>query len=51
MLFYFNLLKMPLKLGEQYSLRIFENIARQIFRPKWDKDGEWRRLHDGELNI
>ena len=32
-------------------LRVFENrILRLIFEPKRDSNGEWRRLHDEELD-
>ena len=35
---------------EEYRLRVFENrILRQIFGPKRDEKGEWRRLHNEEL--
>ena len=40
----------PLTLKEEYRLRVFENrILRQIFGPKMDENGEWRRLHNEEL--
>ena len=30
---------------------VFENrIVRRIFGPKWDENGEWRRLHNEELH-
>ena len=33
-------------LREERRLRVFENrILRRIFEPKWDENGEWRRLH------
>ena len=36
---------------EEYRLRVFENrILRQIFGPKRDEKGEWRRLHNEELH-
>ena len=35
---------------EERKLRIFENwILRQIFGPKRDANGEWRRLHNEEF--
>ena len=40
-----------LTLREECSLRVFENrILRQIFGPKRDENGEWRRLHNEELH-
>ena len=40
-----------LTLKEEYRLRVFKNrILRRIFGPKWDENGEWRRLHNGELH-
>jgi hypothetical protein len=41
-----------LTLREEESLRVFENrVLRRIFGPKRDKaTGEWRRLHNEELN-
>jgi hypothetical protein len=40
-------------LKEEHRLRVFENrVLRRIFRPKRKKvTGEWRRLHNEELNI
>ena len=40
------------KLGEERKLRVFENIVlRRIFGPRRDEvTGEWRRLHNEELN-
>jgi len=37
---------------EERRLRVFENrILRRIFGPKWDEvTGEWRKLHNEELN-
>jgi hypothetical protein len=33
------------------TLRVFENrVLRKICRPKKDEVGEWRRLHNEELN-
>jgi hypothetical protein len=39
-------------LREEQRLRVFENrVLRRIFGPKRDKvTGEWRRLHNEELN-
>ena len=41
-----------LTLGEERKLRVFENIVlRRIFGPRRDEvTGEWRRLHNEELN-
>jgi hypothetical protein len=41
-----------LTLREEQTLRVFENrVLRRIFGPKRDKaTGEWRRLHNEELN-
>ena len=41
-----------LTLREERKLRVFENMMlRRIFGPKRDKvTGEWRRLHNKELN-
>jgi hypothetical protein len=38
--------------GRNLRLRVFENrVLRRIFGPKRDGvTGEWRRLHDEELN-
>ena len=39
-----------LTLREECRLRVFDNrILRLIFGPKRDMNGEWRRLHIGEL--
>ena len=37
---------------EERKLRVFENrVLRRIFGPRRDEvTGEWRRLHNGELN-
>ena len=36
---------------EEHRLRVFEKRKlRQIFGPKRDENGEWRGLHNGELN-
>jgi len=39
-------------LKDERKLRMFENIVlRRIFGPRWDDvTGEWRRLHNEELN-
>jgi len=39
-------------LREERKLRVFENmVLRRIFGPRWDEvTGEWRRLHNEELN-
>jgi hypothetical protein len=41
-----------LTLRKEQRLRVFENrVLRRVFGPKWDKvTGEWRRLHNEELN-
>jgi len=41
-----------LTLREERRLRVFENrVLRRIFVPKRDKvTGEWRKLHNEELN-
>jgi hypothetical protein len=40
-----------LTLREEQRLRVFENRVLRIFGPKRDKvTGEWRRLHNEELN-
>jgi hypothetical protein len=38
---------------EERRLRVFENrVLRRIFGPKRDKiTGEWRKLHNEELNL
>jgi len=42
----------PLTLREERKLRVFENmVMRRIFGPRGDEvTGEWRRLHNEELN-
>ena len=36
---------------EECRLKVFENrILRQIFGPKGDENGDWRRLHKEDLN-
>jgi uncharacterized membrane protein len=40
-----------LTLREEHRLRVFENrVLRGIFGPKRDVTGEWRRIHNEELN-
>ena len=40
-----------LTLKEERRLRVFESrILRQIFGPKMDENGEWRRLHNEKLH-
>ena len=40
-----------LTLREEYRLRVFESrIVRRVFGPKGILNGEWRRLHNEELN-
>ena len=41
-----------LTLREEHRLRVFENrVLRRIFGPKKDElTGEWRKLHNEELN-
>ena len=41
-----------LTLGEERKLRVFENmVLRRVFGPRRDElTGEWRRLHNEELN-
>jgi hypothetical protein len=42
----------PFTLREEHRLRLFENrVLRRLFGPKRDEvTGEWRRLHNEELN-
>ena len=41
-----------LTLREERRLRVFENrILRQIFGPKRDANGEWRRFYNEELQF
>jgi hypothetical protein len=42
----------PVTLREEHRLRVFENrVLRRIFGPKRDEvTGEWRKLHNEELN-
>jgi hypothetical protein len=37
-------------LRTHFFLRVFENIVLRIFRPKREKDGSWRKLHNDELH-
>jgi len=38
-------------LREERKLRVFENMVLRIFGPRTDEaTGEWRRLHNKELN-
>jgi hypothetical protein len=38
-------------LREERKLRVFEMVSRRIFGPRSDEEtGEWRRLHNEELN-
>jgi len=41
-----------LTLREERRMRVFENrVLRRIIGPKWDEiTGEWRKLHNEELN-
>jgi hypothetical protein len=41
-----------LTLGEERRLRVFENrVLKRVFGPKRDEvTGEWRKLHNEELN-
>jgi hypothetical protein len=40
-----------LTLGEDHRLRVFENRGlREIFGPKREEDGSWRKLHNDELH-
>jgi hypothetical protein len=42
----------PLKLSEEYRMKVFENrVLRRIFEPERDEvTGEWRKLHNEELH-
>ena len=48
----FPQLSRPATLREERKLRVFENmVLRRIFGPRRDEvTGEWRRLHNEELN-
>jgi hypothetical protein len=38
-------------LEEEYRLRVFENrVLREIFGPKREEDGSWRKLHNDEIH-
>jgi hypothetical protein len=38
-------------LGEEHRLTVFENrVLRNIFGPKREEDGSWRKLHNDELH-
>jgi hypothetical protein len=38
-------------LREEHRLRVFENrVLREIFGPKREEDGLWRKLHNDELH-
>jgi hypothetical protein len=38
-------------LREEHRLRVFENrVLRNIFGPKREEDGSWRKLHNNELH-
>jgi len=49
---YQNLETWSLTLSEEGRLRVFEkSVLRRIYRPKRDEvSGEWRKLHNEELN-
>jgi hypothetical protein len=37
--------------GEEHRLKVFENrVLRNIFGPKREEDGSWRKLHNDELH-
>jgi hypothetical protein len=37
--------------GKERSLRVFDNgVLRNIFGPKREEDGSWRKLHNDELH-
>ena len=41
-----------LTLREKQMINVSVNsILRRIFGPKWDENGEWRRLHNEEFHI
>ena len=41
-----------LTLREERKVRVFENVVLRIFGPRRDEvTGEWRRLHNEELNV
>jgi hypothetical protein len=37
-------------LREEHRLRVFENRVLEIFEPKREEDGWWRKLHNDELH-
>jgi hypothetical protein len=38
-------------LGEEHRLRVFENrVLREVFVPKREEDGSWRKFHSDELH-
>jgi hypothetical protein len=37
-------------LREEHRLRIFENRVLNIFGPKREEDGSWRKLHNDEFH-
>jgi hypothetical protein len=39
-----------LTLREEHRLKFFENRELQIFGPKRDEDGSWRKCHNDELH-
>jgi hypothetical protein len=40
-----------LTLREEHTLRVFENrVLREIFGPKREEHGSWRKLHNDELH-
>jgi hypothetical protein len=49
---YFHSETLSFTLREERRLRVFENgVLRRIFGPRKDKvTGEWRKLHDEEIN-
>ena len=51
-MYYMSVKLGQLTLQEERKLRMFENmVLRRIFGPRWDEvTGEWRRLHNEELN-
>ena len=42
-------LKCPLKLFDILIVHLYHIIIKSIFGPKRDENGEWRRLHNEEL--
>jgi hypothetical protein len=39
-----------LNLGEEHTLRVFENRVLRRIGPKREEDGSWRKLHNDELH-